>query len=217
MGLFDWLRGKPRLRTIVWFDEATRLRGVVDATRADVAAGRHVVVVAHFADSLVEVGQHLAAAGIPFDTIARWQSRDTQQLAASPARVVAILARALPADDGSAPPVKAGGKTTVAVRACELHVLPAENERVLTFANRLPVAAEATAHLSLTNPILARLMNPAIAALMAKMGMDNGKPIDSSMVSRAVDRTLAKLAKRVTGDAPATSLGAWVERNLPRR
>jgi hypothetical protein len=215
MGLFDWLfRRRGELRSRVWVDEAALLRGLANDVRGDLAAGRHAVVVAHFEDGLVEAGQALAAADVPFATVAQWQRADTERLRTAPPHAVAVLARALPAG-GAMPEPKAQGARAVAVRMRELHVLATANERVQRFAAELPVPAELTGYASLASPTMARVAGPSLRALMQRLGMKDDEPIDSPFVASALRRTLAKLARRVHGDLPARSLADWLQRNLP--
>lgn len=209
MGFFDWFRRPRRLRTIFWVDEPSRLAGLVRAVQDDLARGLQVVVVAHFPAGLIEAGEALASAGVPFTTLARWQP-----LTPGP-RVVALLAKALPTHDpATAAPPRANGPTQVSVRAAELHVLASENERVLHFADGSPVAAEACGYVSLDSPTMARMAGPRVKAMMATLGFKADQPIDNNMVTRGMVKALAKLERRVTGNLAADSLAQWMQKNL---
>ncbi len=143
------------------------------------------------------------------------QPADSHRLASPPPHVVAILARSLPhSDDPATPSTRPGGAPRVQVRACELHLLAAENERVRRFAEGLPLAAAAWASVSFDSPHMAKIMSAAMQAMMATLGMDSDSPIQSSMVDNALRRALAKLAKKVTGNRAADSLAEWMRLNL---
>lgn len=216
MGLFDWFRRPRPLPTTTWFSEPSRVRGFCQQVRDDLATGRHVVVVAHFPAGLIEVGEQLATNGIPFTTLGRWQEADTRRLTELPPRVVAVLAKALPQPTTTPPSSSArtASQPAVAVRACELHVLAAENERVRRFAEALPVAAVASAHASLDSIHVAKVLPAAMKSLMAKLGMDGDTPIESPLVDNALRKAMAKLEQQIRGNHAADSLAGWLHRNL---
>lgn len=212
MGLLSWLFGRRRrdLPVSVWLDEPNRVAGLVRTVRADLAAGRTVVLVAHFAQGLIEAGQALAAAGVPLTTLTKWSSPDREP------KVLAILAKSLPRHDPAAPPALEQSPATFTLRAAELHVLGAENERVVQFLDTLPKGTDASAFVSFDSPTMATFARPWVRAMMAKLGMRPDEPIDSPMVTRGFRKALAKLERRVAGDQPADSLAEWMQRNLRR-
>lgn len=213
MGLFDRLfRRTPQWPLQVWLDEGARRRGMARAVQQDLAAGRHALVVAHFADELVACGQALAAAGVAFDTLTRWDDAATRGLA-GPARAVAILARALPVQPAAA---TVAGPPRASVRLAELHPLAEANARVLAFAQALPFAALPMACASLESPHLATFASPRLRGTMTALGMTADEPIGNPLVARAVQQALAKLAARATGDRAADSITDWLARNVRR-
>lgn len=212
MGIFDWFRRPRRLRTICWLDEPSRLAGLVRAVQDDLAIGKSVVVVGHFPQGLIEAGEALAAAGVPFTTLAKWQP-----LPPGP-RAVAILAKALPQPDvGTATKPRVSGLVQVSVRAVEVHVLASENDRVLQFADQLPLPAEATNYVSLESPTMVSMTGGWVKPMLAKMGFKADQPIESPMVTKALARSLQKLERSVAGTLPAESLAQWVQRNVRSR
>lgn len=216
MGLFDWLRPRPTFAISCWLDEGSRARGLLRAIEADRARGDRVLVVGQFPQALVQTGERLAAAGIPFATKARWTDADSQQLPAQPpGSVFAVLARCLPevATDraGAKPPADA---PTVSVRMCDLHVLTAENERVERFARSLPAHTRVAASVSFDDPLMATFASPWVKSMLARMGLQEDAPIESPMVTKGLRRALQKLGKRATGNVPCDSLTAWMQRNL---
>lgn len=211
MGLFSWLFGRraPSLRISVWLDEPSRLSGLARDVRADLAKGRSVVLVAHFASALVEVGQHFANEGIPFTTLSSWRP-----LGSTPS-VVAILAKALPQPVPGATPVdKRGTEVRIAIRGVELHVLARENDRLVNFAATLPVPCEVCASTSLDAPVLARTQKPWVREMLSKMGFTADAPIDSPMLSRSMKKALVAIEGRARRDLPADSVAQWMDRNV---
>lgn len=213
MGVFDWFRRRAHLHTQVWLHAQGRLDGLVQTARGALDRGQHVVFVAHFPASLVALGQSLAAAGVPFDTLTTWTRRDDERLRtdATP-RTAALLASGLPEPDDAHTPTT--GPVRLVVLAGELHVLADANERVRRFAAERPVRGEAIAFTSFDDPPVDRIVAPAMRAMMERLGMKPDKPVDSPMVTRGIARALAKLAGRIRADRPADSFPEWLRSNL---
>lgn len=215
MGLLDWFRRRPTLDVVCWLDDASRWQGFARAVQADLAAGRHVLVVAHFKQTLAAAGETLARAAIPFEARVPWTSADRARLRAGAApAVILTLAGGLPPISAEGTRSTTPGSDPVTVKVVDLHVLAAENDRVLAFATTLAGRASARAHVSLEDPVLTTFARPWVRDLMSRLGMKPDDPIESSMVTTGVHRALAKLAKKVTGNAPCTSAAEWLERNL---
>lgn len=167
------------------------------------------MVVAHFAEALIEAGRQLASAGIKFSTLTTWQS-----LGSTPS-VVAILAKALPRPlSGLSPREKVGTETRVVVRGVELHVLARENDRLLQFAATLPVRSDVVVATSMDAPAFASLRKPWAKGLITKLGMSADKPVESPLLTRGVTKALLSMEKRTRRDRPAESVAQWIERNV---
>lgn len=216
MGFFDWLRPRPQIAITFWLDDGSRARGFVRAVIDDLARGDHVLVVGHFKDALVRTGQALAAAGVTFVTQDRWTDADTQRLSQPPTGApFVVLASRLPAvPEGRPQPVPAPGAAAVSVQLCDLHVLPAANERIARFVASLPAPTRLRASVSFDDAIMAQFASPWVKTMMSTMGLRADDPIDSPMVAKGLQRALRKLAKRATGDVPCDSVQEWLRRNL---
>ena len=213
MGLLSWLFGKRRrdLPVSVWLDEPNRIAGLVRTIQADLSAGRTVVLVAHFAQGLIDAATALAAAGVPATTLAKWRRPEPGP------QVLAILAKALPQHDpATAAPATQSAAGRYAVRAAELHVRGDENDRVIHFLDTLPKDTEASAFLSFDSQTMTTFASPWVRTMLEKLGMRADAPIDSPMVTRGLKKALAKLEQRVVGNQPADSLADWMQRNLRR-
>jgi hypothetical protein len=211
MGFLSWLFGRrnPAAQITVWLDEPSRSRALVREVRDDLQAGRSVVVVAHFAEALIEAGRQLASAGIKFSTLTTWQP-----LGSTPS-VVAILAKALPRPVSGLPPrEKVGTETRVVVRGVELHVLARENDRLVQFAASLPGRAEIAVATSMDAPVFTSLQRPWAKSLVTKLGMSADQPVDSPLLTRGLTKALLAIEKRARRDRPAESVAQWIERNV---
>lgn len=214
MGLFAWLRRRKPLAIDCWLDEVSRWRGFTQKVEADLAGGSSVLVVAHFKEALATAGEQLARAGVPFEFRRRWTDADTKRLCGDgPPEVFVVAVGGLPAAPAGGGN-RLGGARPVSVRLVDLHVLADENERAMRFARGLPAAAHVSAGLSLEDPLLAAFAKPWVRDMLARLGMSRDAAIESPMVSRSIHRALAKLAARTAGNAPADSIGEWLERNL---
>lgn len=211
MGLFSWLRPRRFTPVAIWLDDAGRAAALAQAVSGDLARGANVLVVAHFEDALVAAGQALGAAGVPFETLATWRPAAN----GSEPKARLVLARALPEPAAqpstSLPPI---GEATMVVRAVELHVLSAANERLRAFAAGQAPPAGLEVGVSLDDPVLQVFGKAWVRPMMAGLGMRDGEAIRSPMVDRAIDRAVRKLERRVVGDRPATSLADWMQRNV---
>lgn len=212
MGFFDWFRRRPSIPVAFWLDEDSRIEGLVAQITQDLAEGQNVVVVAHFDDSLVATGLYLAEAGIPFSTHEQWGHAERQRLLSAPNKVRLVLARNLPEVASGGKAVK-GATYGVSFRLVELHVLDAENEHVLAYALSLP-GSRIEAGISFEDPLARQFSKPWVKTMMGSLGLKPGDAIRSPMVSRAMQRAVQKLGKRVGGNEPASSLGEWISRNL---
>ncbi|HEX6810602.1 MAG TPA: hypothetical protein VF384_03160 [Planctomycetota bacterium] len=175
-----------------------------------------MLVVAHFKEALLKAGHQLAAVGIAFQTKTSWTAADTRELLASPPRtVLAVLAKTLPVDrEESDDRASRADGPIISLRVFDLHVLAEENERILRFANGLPVPTRIAASVSFEDPHMAVFAKPWVKTMMATMGMKADEPIDSPMVSSGLARALKKLAKKATGNMPSDSMQEWMKRNL---
>jgi hypothetical protein len=216
MGLLDWFRRRRTIPITCWLDEPSRLRGFARAVVDDLAGGQRVLVVAHFKEALLQAGQQLAAAGIAFQTKARWSAADTHQLLTSPPRtVMAVLAKTLPdvPEDSRDRSSRVDGPT-ISLRVSDLHVLREENDRILRFAGSLPAPTRIAAAVSFDDPIMAAFGSPWLKPMMSRMGMKADDPIHDAMVTRGLERALKKLAAKASGNLPTDSIREWMKHNL---
>jgi len=212
MGLFDLFRRPRRLDVRFWLDDPARVRGLVAEVRRHVADGRPVIVVAHFADDLVDVGRRLAEADVPFETVARWTDEHGDRVRNGGPCVLAVLVDSLPeAMEGQDAP---RGDAQFAAIATELHVLEDANERVRRLPDALGLPGRTVAFTSFDSPHVRRMAGERVKKTMAMLGLSQDEPIDSPMVTRGVEKALRKLARKVRSAHPATSLAQWIERNV---
>lgn len=224
MGLFDWLpwlTKHSRLPITVWPDEVGRLDALAAGVADDLRRGAHVLLVAHFPATLVALGERLSAKGVAFETRSEWSDAAARKLVvAKEPTAVALLAAALPPLREREEIVRQeliAGSRTLSCRVVDLHLLAAANDRVESYARSLPCAVRLSTSVSLDGPLLRELAAPSVKDLLAKSGLRDGASIEDPLVTQTLRKALHKLERRVTGDAPAESLAAWLQQNLRRQ
>jgi hypothetical protein len=129
--------------------------------------------------------------------------------------VLATLVGSLPqVPPGTAPPSARPDARPVSVRVADVHVLAAENDRVVRFAKSLPAAAKAVAVVSLDDPVLSTFAKPWARNLLVRLGLSADEAIASPMVTRGIHRALDKLATKAGGNVACDSIGEWLQRNV---
>lgn len=210
---FLWFGRPAAIRTIVTVDEATRYRHFAAAVADDRANSSNVLVLAHWKETLLRAAQCLHDLDIPYEVRTAWTRADTETLCGPPTgRVLMALAASLPAAEAPSRPKDPAAH--VAVRLLELHVLPDANARVTRFVQQLPAKTDLCAFLSFEDPLMRLFAQPWVASMLQAMGLREGGAIDNPMVSRGLQRAVAKLSKRVEGNQPADSMAEWVRINM---
>jgi hypothetical protein len=214
MGFLDWLRRPRSIAISCWGDEPSRVRGFIDAVNADLARNRPVIVVAHFKQSLAAAVRQLTDAGVAVETRDRWLPADTASLLNRTGPVVAILAANLPEVAQPFDRARPAGAASASLRLFDLHVLPSENAHIMQFAQSLPTSSTVWAALALDGPLMRKFANPWVAATMSRLGLKEGRAIESSLVSRGLHRALKKLATQAIGNKASDSIEEWMQHNL---
>lgn len=218
MGLFDWFRPKSHLRLSVWLDEVSRLGALTSGIEADLRRGNHVMVVAHFKDALLQIGERLAGAAVPFTTKATWSDAEARKLIVQKEpSAVFLLAEALPTVSPDAPrPEAISGSKVLSFRLVDLHVLDDENDKVERYARNLPCPVQLSASVSFESPWMQTFASPWVRTMMERMGLKPGHCIESPMVTSTLRKALRKFAKRAKSNHRCDSIADWLQRNVPK-
>jgi hypothetical protein len=202
MGLFDWLRGSKAKVQIaeyrIWLTKQAKFAGVqreIAQAVADPGGPDVVFVVAHFPDCLDELQRLIA--GAQFDG----------------GRVLTTSSEAL---EGATAGAAFSESRRVLIVVGERHPLPSHDEALVEFARRLPCQCRLVQHVSLEDPLVKTIAGPWVQGLLRQLGMKEDEPIESRMVGHRIRTAQAEIAKRATGDAPASSAEAWIEKNCPQ-
>jgi hypothetical protein len=217
MGLFSWLFGKPgrvAVRDVVWLKDSARAQGAARAVTKPLAAGRHVLLLAHFPATLAAFGEHpvgreCTRALIPDALTPAAALKFTTEPAA---RVHFGLARNLRPDEF---PPEDAPESPLAVVVLERHPLRRHDEHVVRFAEGLGSRAEVEFHVSLDDPLMRLFDGERLQGMLRQLGMEEDVPIKSAMVARRVKAAQGKLAAQVSAtERDAESAEEWLRLNL---
>ena len=219
---FKSRRVAPAPPFCVWMDHQARAAGMVRAILNDAAEHVGVVLVVHFSATAAWWTEQLDAVHLD------WTLLDTptpgpaildglrHAPTGGPGRVFLLHSEQVPGEAESPPVSDADAAVAARLRwhVAEAHCLPGRAERVDALAAGLG-SPPPTHHASLDDPLMQMFGGEKTKALMQKLGMTDGEPIASPMVSRSVVKAQAKIAERVgPTPQPAESQAAWIERNL---
>mgnify|MGYP000024962532 CR=1 FL=1 len=214
MGLFSWLFGKSRDagRDVIWLTHEARTRGALRAVNQHLAAGRPVLVLAHFPATLAAFGEETIHRGLPHIAIpTALTTAAALELAKGPPRVLLGLVRNLQPDEFPAPDTLPA--SPLPVQVLERHFLRKHDDHVPRFAEGLGNTASVEFHISLDDPLLSVFVGEWVKDMLSRLGMKPDETINSPMVSRRIAQAQAKIEGQTSTDHDADSAAEWHERN----
>lgn len=199
MGLFDWLLGSSRqpvkVRDMIWLTKQAKFHGLVRSI--GVSSGGvpdHVVLVAHFADTL-ELLRLIAEKGTGHDSIVAVMACDLSQ---------ALLQ------------LKLVESQSVQIIVGERHPLLSKDRALLDLVNAQPCRCELMYHVSLEDPVLRAFAGEWVEKTLRSLGMTEDEAIESQMVARRIVDAQKRVAATSLSDVDTDSAEAWMERNCPQ-
>jgi hypothetical protein len=217
--MFGWFK-RSRAAPIVeqtmkvWISMSVRDASVCSEARQALAAGRRVLVVHHFADTLDALEPALHERGIPW-AHAEYGGDVTQLIGEDPARAIVVLSTKL--RPAAHPPAQRDATRPWTILVVGMYPLLRADEHVDRFSEGLPFQVQVVRHVALDEPPMRVFAGEKIVSLMEKLGMEESEPIDHPWVTDSVRNAQKTLEKRATGDRPARSADEWALLNLPRR
>jgi hypothetical protein len=213
VGLFSWLFGKPdtvEVREIVWQTSASRSRAVAKELAEHVAAGRSVLLLAHFPATLAALAPDLLGENLPREAI---PDGFTPQVAlrSGPPRVLFGLVRNLRPDEF---PAEDAPESPLPVLLMERHFLRRHDDRVSDFARGLGGRSTVAVHSSFDDPLIRMFVGNWVRDMLKQLGMEDDEAIDSGMVNRRIRQAQDKITPRVREEeVPADSPEEWYRLN----
>lgn len=133
---------------------------------------------------------------------------DTRRALQALARETGSAVEVALADALADPPERDPQRLVVVV---ERHPLREHDERVAAWADA--GAGRIVFHVSLEDPVLATFAGSSLRGLLDRLGMPSDAPLQSPLVSRAIEGAQAKIRKRARADVPSASAAGWLQAN----
>jgi hypothetical protein len=213
VGLLSWLFGKPdtvEVREIVWQTSASRSRAVAKELAEHIAAGRSVLLLAHFPATLAALAPDLLGENLPREVIPDGFTPQAA-LRSAPARVLFGLVRNLRPDEF---PAEDAPESPLPVVLMERHFLRRHDDRVSEFARGLGGRSVVAVHNSFDDPLIRMFVGNWVRDVLKQLGMEDDEAIDSGMVNRRVRQAQDKIIPLVREEeVPADSPEEWYRLN----
>jgi hypothetical protein len=213
VGLFSWLFGKPdtvEVREIVWQTSASRSRAVAKELAEHVAAGRSVLLLAHFPATLAALAPDLLGENLPREAVPDGFTPQAA-LRSAPARVLFGLVRNLRPDEF---PAEDAPESPLPVLLVERHFLRRHDDRATEFARGLGGRATLAVHNSFDDHLVRMFVGDWVRNMLKQLGLEDDEAIDSGMVNRRIRQAQDKIVPRVREEeVPADSPEEWYRLN----
>lgn len=212
MGLLDWLIGAkstPLPEVQVWLTSSARYEGIIAEAQSVRTRSEHVLMVAHFRESLESLVNAMQQAGEEYHL---WRpSSDPQpwENQTSPAVMVTLFEFL---EQLSLPGTSAFPLTVI---AAEVHPLESVDRRLAESCSRLGTPTTIRAHASLDDPLIASVCGERVMTLLKSLGMAEGEAILSPMVSRSIRTAQHRFSRTCRSNHLADSAAVWFELNRP--
>ena len=188
-----------------------------------VADHRPVLVIAHFPDTFLQLAQALDACSIDYRVLDRPGNgrhsgfpRFDQEIDCCITLAGLLIGdrEATPAGFSLEPDELPARLAAIVI---ERHPMPGRDRELERALRRAPVSVELGYLLSFDDPLLNRALGDGYRQLMEQLGLQSGHIVSSHMSARALRRSLGRLARRISRERPADSIGDWLEKNCPQR
>jgi hypothetical protein len=214
VGLFSWLFGEPErvaVREFVWQSAESRSRAVAKELAEHIAAGRSVLLLAHFPDTLATLVPDILGENLPREPIPDGFTPGAALRPTPAPRVLFGLVRNLRPDEF---PTTDAPESPLPVLLVERHFLRRHDDRVTEFAKGLGGRAAIAVHLSFDDHLIRLFVGDWVRNVLKGLGMQDDEAIDSNMVNRRIRAAQDKVVPLVREeDVPADSPEEWYRLN----
>jgi preprotein translocase subunit SecA len=218
MGFWTWLTGKGnRVTTIdrIWLTRPAKCRALSRELKEHFFGAQPLMLLAHFPTTLTEMAEQLARQGVPHQVAARQIStKEVNSLAdRGTERLTQLgLVKQLQTDPFARQEVE-NEEGAIQILVAERHFLRKHDEEITDFARSLTRRSQITYHLSLEDPLMKIFAGEWVRGLLQRLGMDEGSPIESSMVARRIRDAQEKFARQADHGSHASSAEEWLQSN----
>lgn len=205
----------------IWAAKTLKLSGICDEILKATKRNHMVLAVAHFERTLEELREILDARGLKHKVFMEsWDISgfDLDEIKQEGFQIVVLLSDVLSSlgqlDDRSR---QVGPeKWRIHIVIVEHHPLPERDERILSFAARLPYAATICFHASLDEPLMKVFGADRLASMLTRLGRSETSPVIHPMITSAIAAAQKKIKKEAIGDERVESAEDWFYYNFPR-
>lgn len=218
MGILDWLIGRPSFnrfedsfamtRRSLW----AKLKTAISQQQQQ---GSRIWIVAHFADTFVELQDLLEEWQIEYEIC----DRELQpQTALDSTRdkdnsVLLVLSDLLTLTDSAE--LAFDDSVTIAMIVVEKHPLVAIDDKLEAFSKSLPCRVRFGYYLAIDDVVVRKVINETTIQILKQLGMKEHELITSNMVTRRLDKVLKREGKLLNTNHRADSAEEWYQLNQP--
>jgi preprotein translocase subunit SecA len=215
---FSSRRKAKREEDKIWMTREFKYRGLCQIVASPARPNTMYVMVAHFQQSLQEMGRYLQAQGVRFTECSTAFDRSTARariLQPEPGSILLVLSGLLPELAGEAQPETAQAKAQISIIGIERYPMRYREKQLEELAESIPHPATLCLHGSLDEPLFQLFGGQSVTGMVAALHMPQDSCLSSSMISRSIERAQIKIEKRITNEMAAISGEEWVLKNMP--
>ena len=194
-------------------DRETLWTSMADAIANQLNQPRPVMIISHFTETFLAVQAMVEERGFDHAIVVAPPTNELfENIAAGDEPPVQL---ALAQTVTSSPLAKSGvdwsifKRSTVAVMVTERHPLPRHDQAIAKFAKTMDRRVELGHYLSFDDVVVQRCAPPQTVGLLLQMGMGPSELITSDMITRRLNKVLAREGTQIHNEHPADSAEQW--------
>lgn len=219
MGFLDWMFRRPRCQRIEDSYAMTRDRlwpSLKRAVEQELQDGHSVWLVAHFANTFTRVQEMLAGWQMEYNIADRVITSDQgpEFIRQETSPVMLILADLLK-PSGDVVDRRVENVPPVSIIVVERHPLYSHDQRLESFARSFPGPTRFGYLLAIDDPVIRAVVTDTMIEILQQLGMREHELITSNMISRRLNKVLAREELLYPSDQRADSVEEWYSLNRP--
>jgi hypothetical protein len=209
----------------VWWDLERKLGGICEEVVAIMAAGRNILLLAHFEGTLAVLETALRTRRIEHQRFATSISSMLCRVNLDGSgkvwagRAEAFLPSQTLAVNGSnrrEPPPEIPLEIPLEIIVADHYPLRSKDEQLIKTAVKLACQSQLTFHISLDDPLLVHFGVTSVQHLFKQLGMEEEACLSNPLITAAIRRAQAKIESGTPKDLPAHSIADWFKYNHTR-
>ena len=202
----------------VWSTDALKFKGVCDEIREMRNAGRSVLIVAHFKDTLQNVKEVMDSENIQYETASdRWEMSDLDFWDMPEPRTVVFLSDLIVSrsDPGRRMEKRSDRRAKLHIIVVEHYPIQERDSKVASFAETLPEGTTFRFHASLEEPLMQMFGADRTFGLLTKLGWKRTEYMSNSAITEAITSGQSKIKRMAASDEHVDSQREWFYYNCP--